>query len=407
MLRHRGRTIRSALTIAVALAFFIYFDSLYSGMDRGAINNMIDLSTAAVKIHTEEYAQEKQSFPLDYGLPARQKFQEILSDNKRVKGITPRTQFLGELSNYTESVPVSGTVISPESDSTVFELTKYLEGSYFSASSTREIILGKKLAQEMGVGVGDFITLYALTRYESRNADDFEVVGMLNTTDPAINNSTVMITYEVADNFLDLEGLITEMDIGIHHRVNLGDMIRDAAGIENTLSEELDNAHVRTFKQMGASFFEVTKQKKAYSYLFLGVILIIAAVGIFNTVLMSVYERIREIGVLRAHGLRPKEVITMFVFEGFLTGIAGSTLGVALGTIANLQLTVYGLSLDKMSGSVGEASGMPFWGTIHGQWNIETFVVAFIFGTAVATVAGILPARKGGSIPITSALRYV
>lgn len=407
MLRHRGRTVRSAFTIAVALVFFIYFDSMYSAMDRGAIDNMINLSTSAVKIHTDKYAQEKQSFPLEHGLPAEKKFRDVLSVEKQVKAVTPRTRFLGELSNYTETVPVSGTVVKTASDTAVFRIKDYLEGDYFSRSSVREIILGSKLAQEMGVGIGEYITLYALTRYDSRNADDFKIVGLLNTTDPAINSSAVMMTYEAADDFLDLEGLATEMNVAIHQRVNLEDLIEDAEDVESVLSESMDNLHVETFTTMGAAFFEVTKQKKAYSYVFLGVILIIAAVGIFNSVLMSVYERIREIGVLRAHGMRPNEIVTMFVFEGFLTGLAGSALGLILGAAANLQLTLKGIPLDKMAGSMGDASGMPFWGTIYGQWNVETFILAFIFGTVVATVAGIIPARKGGSISVTSALRYV
>ncbi|MFP4012797.1 MAG: ABC transporter permease [Chitinispirillaceae bacterium] len=407
MLRHRGRTVRSAFTIAVALVFFIYFDSMYSAMDRGAIDNMINLSTSAVKIHTKRYAEEKQSFPLNYGVPGAEEFRSVLAGQKQVKGVAPRTRFLGELSNYTETVPVSGTVISPSSDTTVFKTRDYLEGDYFSESSVREIILGRKLAQEMGVEIGDYITLYALTRYDSRNADDFKIIGLLNTTDPAINRSTVMITYRAADGFLDLEGLATEMNVGLHQRVNLKDLIRDAQEVKTSLSEEISNLHVETFTSMGAAFFEVTKQKKAYSYVFLGVILIIAAVGIFNSVLMSVYERIREIGVLRAHGMRPNEIITMFVLEGFLTGLTGSTLGLVLGIAANLQLTLVGIPLDKMAGSMGDASGMPFWGTIYGQWNVGTFVLAFVFGTVVATLAGIIPARKGGTVPVTSALRYV
>ncbi len=100
-----------------------------------------------------------------------------LAKDKGVAHVTRRTQFLGQLSNYEETVPVVGTVIDPAADTLVFGLKPCLSGAYFSADNTREIIIGKQLAQDLGVGVGDNITLYALTKYDSRNADVFKIVG--------------------------------------------------------------------------------------------------------------------------------------------------------------------------------------------------------------------------------------
>lgn len=407
ILRHKRRTATSAVTIAVGIIFFLFMDSVMSGLDRGGIDNMIELSASAVKVHTKAYESDKEAFPLKNGIGNFDEIRARLAKDSRVTGITPRAQFLGQLSNNEQTVPVVGTVVEPATDTAVFSLVRFLKGSWFPGDG-RGIILGGKLAQDMGVDTGDYITLYALTRYDSRNADEFRITGVLNTSDPSLNQSSVIVSYTVANDFLDLEGLITEADISLKRRVNLRDMVVDANDVKQKLSSAYPDLAPVTFMDLGASFLELAKSKRAFGVLFLMILLLIAGVGIFNTVLMSVYERIREVGVLRAHGMPPSQVTLMFTLEGFITGCLGSALGVLLGSCGTWALVVYGYPIDKMVGSMSDmASTLPFWGTIYGEWNIPAIVAMFVFGTLVATIAGLIPARKAGKMQVTEALRYV
>lgn len=406
ILRHKRRTITSAVVISVGLMFYTFMDSVMAGLDRGGIDNMIELSTAAVKVHTKAYEEDKEAAPLDYGIDNLGRIREHLREDERVTGVTPRTRFLGQLSNYEQTVPVMGTVVKPSTDTTVFSPTEYLNGTYFTENNTREIILGTELAEEMGVGLGDYITLYALTRFESHNADAFEIVGTLTTTDPTINTSSVLISYRAANDFLDLDGLVTEVDIALERRVNFRDMADDAEEVRAELVEAFPSLHAATFMELAASFLELAKSKRGFGIVFLAVVLLIAGVGIFNTVLMSVYERIREIGVLRAHGMRPRQVTLMFALEGFLTGLFGSTTGMALGVAINWVLVTYGYPIDKIAGDM-DTMGLPYWGTIYGEWNIQTLIAMFVFGVLTATIAGLIPAGKGGKMEVTRALRFV
>jgi putative ABC transport system permease protein len=405
ILRHKRRTITSAITIAVGIMFFLFMDSVMSGLDRGGIDNMIELSASAVKVQTRAYENEKEAFPLKYGIGNLAGLRTLLANDPRVIGTTPRTQFLGQLSNDQQTVPVVGTVVDPSADTTVFGLKRFLIGDWLSGDP-REIILGKRLAQDMGVDVGGYITLYALTKYDSRNADEFRVAGVLNTSDPGLNQSTVILAYAAADDFLDLEGLVTEADIALKRRVNLRDMVADAADVKRKIGSAFPDFSPATFMDIGASFLEIAKSKRAFGVIFLLLLLLIAGVGIFNTVLMSIYERIREVGVMRAHGMPPAQVTLMFVLEGFITGLAGSALGVLLGSCATWALVVYGYPIDKMTGNGDMTAGMPFWGTVYGEWNVPAIIAMFIFGTLVATIAGLVPARKAGSMQVTDALRF-
>ena len=133
-------------------------------------------------------------------------------------------------------------------------------------------------------------------------------------------------------------------------------------------------------------------------------ILLLSAVGIVNTVLMSVYERIREVGVLKALGFRGREVVWMFIFEGFFVGCLGSFLGAALGVLIDCYTIFVGFSLQKF-GDVG--GGFAFWGTLRGEWSPEFIIFAVIFGLVLAVLAAAIPARAAARMSATSALRFV
>ena len=404
--RHKRRTVLSAITISAGLIVFILIDSTLTGIDRMSIDNMITLSSGALKIQTIIYDKEKNTFPLNYGMGEElSKVRGALALDKRVRHATRRTQFLGQLSNYDETIPVVGTVVDEAADTTVFGLKPYITGSYFGPDNGREILIGRQLAQDLGVGVGDNITLYALTKYDSRNADQFRIAGLLNTADPIINHSGVFITYAAANEFLDLENTVSELDVSIKRNSNLGVFSHDVKEIQATLQQQFPSLRVNAFLDLGAGVLELTRAKRVGGIIFMAVILVIAVVGIFNTVFMSVYERIREIGVLRAHGLKPRDITSMFVLEGFITGILGSMLGLIAGSLANMYLVITGIPMEKMVGKIATAS-YGISGNIYGEWNLPAIGIAFCLGVFVATVAGIIPARRASKFQVTQALRF-
>ena len=257
----------------------------------------------------------------------------------------------------------------------------------------------------MGVHQGDYITLYALTKYESRNADEFHIVGLLNTSDPNINLNTIMITYETADGFLDLEGLITELYVSMERRVNYNLFVKDVQQLQSKLQSHFPELQVDSYLKIASGFLKITEQKKAFGMIFMLIILAIAAVGIFNSVLMSVYERIREIGVLRAQGMKRGEIITLFLWEGGFIGIIGSTLGLIIGCGVNIYFVLVGFPLDQFKAL--ETSGLPFLGRMYGEWNIGAIVFVFLFGIFIAIAASYLPSRMASKMEVTKAIRYV
>lgn len=406
--RHKRRALLTGSVITFGLWMYIFMDSLMAGIDRGSLDNMIHLSTSAVQMYTHAYDAEKDAYPLKYGIENFDAVAHVVRAHKRVKSITPRTKFLGELSNLEESVPIIGTIVDPLKDEKVFNLTEHLDGTYFGTTSEREIILGTKLAEKLQVSIGEYITLFALTKYESRNADDFKVIGTYTTTDPSLNASGVYITSSAAESFLDLEHTITEMDIQLKHRINFADLLDDMVAVDAYIHTHLPQMSTITFKESGAGVLELVRQKKAWGTGMMFVFLLIAVVGIVNSVLMSVYERIREVGVLRAMGLEGSAITKMFMLEGTFIGLIGSLGGVIFGVLTVFVLTTYGYPMDKIYGDMNmDTMGFPLWGTVYGEWNITLICGIFLLGVLVSVLASIPPARKAATMEVTKALRFV
>ncbi len=426
VLRHKRRAIITAITMMAGIGLFIALDSLMSGLDKLSVENMINLRSSSVKVFTAAYDADRQSLPLGNGIAdgERTALEDALKQEGRVEGFAPRTQFLAEAGNYRDSVHVIGTAVDPAADPGVFRLAGYLQGSWFSPppaddfasgaaaaegglppAPDRQVILGKDLADKLELRLGDSLLLAATTRYEAQNADDFTIVGLLASSDPALNQSSVFITYAAAADFLDLDGLVTELDIRLRPRVNLAATVRDAARVAAQIEGAFPGLAPYTFSELEQGFLDLMRQKRMWSFAIIFILLLIAGVGIVNTVLMSVYERIREVGVLKAMGFRRREVVWMFSFEGLLVGLLGSLMGAALGVLLDAYLISVGFPLDKMAGSAG--AGLPFWGTAHGEWNPGSILFAVLFGLAVSLVAAVIPARQAGRMTATAALRFV
>ncbi len=408
ILRHKRRTFISAITIAFGLMFFILLDSLMSGVDRASMENMVNLTDGSLKIFSKEYAAEKTAYPLKYGIGDIDSLGRYVKTLPEVTGVTSRVAFLTEIIGGDRSLRTVGSVIQPDSDARVFTLAKYISaGRFFSRDNTQEVILGRKLAEDLGVKVGDTVLLNTRTRFEANNAVDFEVVGLLETPAPFINDSGIFITFQAANQFLDVQNFVTEFDIHVpwNKIEDIDVYVQRLNIIKDKISLQFQELDVDTFYDINSAFIEMMAGKRKAQSMIIFFILLIGAVGIVNTVLMSVYERIREVGVLRALGIQPNEIRRMFLYEGILIGLVGGLMGIIAGFLVNIWMVNSGMDLTAMMKNI-DSSQMPISGVFYGQWNIKTFVTALLLGIIIAALAAVVPARKAAKITPTQCLKF-
>ncbi len=118
--RHGKRTALTIITMAVGLGLYVGMDSMLKGMDRGGLDNIINLTDSSVRITTTKYEEERGSFPLDYGLEDIASLETFIKKDPRVLAVSTRTRFVGSMSNGTDAIPVMAVALDPVADGKVF-----------------------------------------------------------------------------------------------------------------------------------------------------------------------------------------------------------------------------------------------------------------------------------------------
>ena len=239
---------------------------------------------------------------------------------------------------------------------------------------------------------------------DTTNADEYTIVGLLSTPAPEVNKAGLFMPLDDARTLLGAANRPGHRGgrcdaACAQHRRGPGRLRPDGGW----RCAPRCRAHGGSLAVLAQDYLALRNFKARYSYVMILIMLLIAAVGIVNTILMSVYSRVREIGVLRAYGMVQRDILRLFTLEGLAVGIFGSLLGVVFGALLNLFMVTKGISLNSFAGSVGS---MPVSGTLYGEWNPTTMIVGFLFGVIVSVIAARIPARRASRLEPTAALRF-
>ncbi|MFN4244883.1 MAG: ABC transporter permease [Brevinematia bacterium] len=406
--RHKTRTLISVFTISVGIMVYIAFDSLFNGIDRTLIESIVKFSDSSIVIYSKDYDENRKGFPLDKGIKDVREVERVIRGVKDIEGFVYRTQFLGEVIFGGKSKYIVCTVIDPELDLKIFEIKDHIKGRYLQGDL--EILIGSILAKKLGVSVGDWVTLAARTAEGGYNALDFVIVGIIESPNALLNESGVMISYSSANKLVNLKGMFTSVNVKVRWNktesvplyLNKIDMVA------SKIRENLENYSVYTVKDLYGDFLLLMDQKRVTSYLLTFLILIIAGVGIANNILMAVYERIKEIGVLMAMGMKEKDIRKLFLIEGATIGILGGILGVFLGLLLDLFFIYIGYDVTSMFGDIDPSElGMPVWTTFYGEWNFMAFLIGFVFSLFISIIFAYIPSRYASKLKVVECLKFV
>jgi len=398
--RHRRRTVITAIVMTAGIASFIFFDSVMSGMDRMTIDNMESHTVSSLKIRNPAYVDDIAANPLDKGLENPDRALAVLA----AKGIpaTSRLRFVAAVSNYESQLPLIADAVDPVADRAVFGTADSVsEGSWLGSENA--VVIGSELAKEMSLGIGDYVVVSARTVHDTTNAEEFEIVGLATTPSNEINRSGLFMSLEDARRLLDAPFLVTEIDASLPRASSLGLAISRGDATAEELRAQLPGDRVDPISYLAKDYLGMRNFKAKNSYVVIFIVLLIAAVGIVNTILMSVYSRIREIGVLRAYGMTRRDISRLFLLEGLAIGVIGSAAGLAVGCLINIPMAAFGFDLSPFASVMGS---LPITGVLRGEWNPGALAFGFLFGVAVSLVSAQIPARKAAGFEPTDALRF-
>jgi ABC-type lipoprotein release transport system permease subunit len=402
--RHRRRTVITFAAISAGIGYMILMDSFMGGFELYSMRNFVDQEAGHLKVHAEGYRDEENVMPLDVVITDPAAVMGAIRDRLGYDRMTARIAFRGELSDGVDQLPVVGIGIDTATDQRVFDYRGAVTRGRFLANRL-DILVGQNLARDIDIDTGDYVTVVARTRKESWNAYDFTVAGLLGTSDMFIDMNSVVMDIGTADELLQMDGAVTEIPI------RLAGM--DAAApakkrFRQAVAEvpELAGLEAWTWRELGELIFQITGTKQAGGFILTFVVIVIAAVGIINTMLMAVMERTREIGTMRALGFGFKEVVGLFLWEGALIGVFGSILGAAMGVAGAVLLDFLALDVTNLMPG-GFQSLLPMRMIMYTDVD-PTFVLrAILLGIGVSLLATLIPARRAARIQPAEALRHV
>ncbi|KHA59418.1 ABC transporter permease [Vibrio variabilis] len=402
--RNRRRSVLSILIIAIAVfaltaagGFGLYtYESLKESTAR---------ETGHITISQPNYFEMDEEMPLENGLADSATISKALIANKAIRGIQPRIEFNGLISNGSKSTIFVGSGVNDREFDMKGPFLDIRQGKTLSNvnsprydESEPEVMLGVDLAKNLKVSVGDWVTLLATTSDGALNAFDFKVRGIFSTGVPELDKRQLYLHILSAQDLL-ASGRVSTLSVFLFDTQKTQTVQN---WVETTLSN-IDLAQDIELTPWQDRAFFYSKVKDLYDRIFgiMGAVMaLVVFVALFNTMTMSVTERTREIGTLSALGTYPSEIVSGFVKEAGLLALIGSVVGGLLSALAALFLMVVDV---QMPPPPGRTDGYPL--TIY--FSLE-LVLACTLGVAlICTVAAWLSARKGVNKPITEALTYV
>ena len=275
--------------------------------------------------------------------------------------------------------------IDPERENrtTRFERT-IVEGRAFRSSEAREAILGRGLADILQARLGDEVVLLSQGADGSIAEDKFALVGVTSSGDALTDRTAYYLPLATAQDYLVLDGRVHEIAIVVT-RLNRVEAISRAITLElrdPTLS-------VDPWQVFAKSFYDAMKADKAGMWVMLLVIVVIVAVGVLNTVLMSVLERRREYGLLKALGTKPRRIVRLVLLEVVILSAFSMIIGAGLGLGANMILSQHGIKFSS-----GLTYGGMVFDTMKSEINLRSFVIPAVTVMISAVLVGFFPALK-------------
>ncbi len=391
--RQKRRTILTALAMIAGFTL----SSLFIGLSDGAYGNIISMFTrnriGHIQVHREGYLDKPSLYETIDDYPT---VGETIQITTGIEAWTPRVYAagLGSIGEKSTAVQVIGVDVAREIQATRFD-QKMIEGSVLAETASHEAVIGKGLAKILSGTVGSEIVIFSQGADGSLANDVYKIVGIAESGDDVTNRVACYLHIEDAQELFVLEGRIHEIVVIISN-------INQVSKVTDAIKARLNNStlDVAPWQVVAKSFYRAMKVDQQGDAIARWVIMLIVAIGVLNTVLMSVLERTREYGVLKAVGTKPTQIFWLVICEVVIIAIGSIAVGALLGVLANYLLSIYGITYPEEI----TYGGMKIK-TLYAEVNARCLIIPAITVMLSATIVSLFPAIKAARIMPAKAMR--
>lgn len=395
--RHKRRTVIIVLAMSMSLSLMMFYDGLMNGFTDAIYGNAVKVLGGNIQVHAEGYRADVGSNPL-LPLTDAQAVVNAAEADPNVLAATQRINTGGLVTNREGAFAIVITGIEPEKEVQVNLIGQYVtEGRNLVSDDVDNILIGKGLADAMDVAVGDRITMVGRSQNKEMRQRTMTIVGIYDLGMADIEKQTVYISLSEAQTLYDLTAP-TEVAIFLEH-------LGQEEQVITSLQASLPGYEIESFQANYPDLANAIDSKGGVMNVFSVIIIAIAGVGILNLLLMAVYERTREIGVLGAMGLKANQIALLFILEGTMIGLVGVAVGIALGLALNGYLMKVGMDFGSLTQAASYMALIK--DKVYPTLGVEKLFMRASMVAVISALASVIPAIEAGRREPAEALHFV
>jgi putative ABC transport system permease protein len=394
VVRNRRRSLITGVAIFVGIGVLVGVRGLVNGFQLAISTNVAEGKLGGLAVHHPHYLASGEMAPLNLTLPADPAFLARLTAVPGVRAATPRVGFNGMVSVGETTAPAMVTGVDPVREAMVLPRAADAIVAGRVISGPGEAVLGSELARGLGAGLGTTVIFLASDKDGVLNAVEARVVGLLAYKVPG-DKRIAQLALPDADQLLRLEGRVTQVALRVDHPGNARALREVKARVAAAVGKD---GVVHSWVEL-ASWIQNILAFQEVMFSIIGFVFIaVVLTGITNTMLMSVLERVREIGTLMALGVRRRRIVALFLTEAAALGLVGGVAGALAGSAVTLWLHHRGIDLPPP----GVAVSNIIRPTVGLGYNLFAVALAVVGAAA----SGVYPALKASRMRPVEALAH-
>ena len=396
--RNTRRTLITMAGISLGLALMVMSNNLSYGSHQDMLRRAISLLAGHVVVQAQGYqADPDDGRVLVDSSQAAAALRQALPEATIVR----RLQVEGLMTSPTSSVGVVLRGVEPQLEATILDIDERLVEGEWLADDDKAVVMGKSMVDSLGLTLGDKVVFMGQPDGDEVQSKLFRLRGIYETGSPELDGFVAVVTLAAAQELYAAQDPATQIAVHLDSDQQTEAALASArAALPGTEREILAwpdaIPDIRDFVALDSAINDGI-------WMILGVIV---AMGVVNTVLMSVLERVREFGVMMSLGLRPGQLAAMVLSEGFALGLISAFIGMILGLAFSYPLVVYGLDFSEEFGQSMEVGSVPVSMVIYAELDWSRLFVYPAVGIGFALFASLYPAWKVMRLSPVQAIRH-
>jgi ABC-type lipoprotein release transport system permease subunit len=393
--RNRRRSLIILTSVVVGLIAIVFIEGVVRGFMRQSLDNQLGAHTAHVQIHRTGYHDNPD---ISRFIERPDVVDAAITAERRIAASSRRILATGLLSSARNSTGVLLVGMEPEREGRVTTIGSSIISGRTLAGDPREILMSERMARTLDVGLGDKVVAMSSTRDGRVGSELFRVVGLFRTPISDFDRYHAYIPYATAQALIGVGTEAAEFAMVLTSTADLA-AVRDS--LQAVLGPSYEVQSYEDLIPTLAATVELTEKSMVIYYIILGIAMIF---GVVNTMMMSVFERLREFGVLKAVGMKDGMLFRMVLLEAALLGSLGTFAGLVIGNALNVWIAHAGLDFSWFS------EGLSSWGSGAIIYPIPDPVGSVRGGVIIilmCILAALQPALKAVRLQPMDAIRHI